>query len=117
MYRKIFLGLILLIGFQQAFSQDTLSGNYGSLILTKKNYVVNEVISISDSFVVEAGAQVQINSGASIICLGAVRFAGTPTARIRVTSSKTQTGNGIVIQGVVFSKFSECALSFINFVE
>lgn len=106
MYRKIFLGLLLLIGFQQAFSQDTLSGNYGSLILTKKNYVVNEVISISDSFVVEAGAQIQINSGASIICLGAVRFAGAPTARIRITSSKNQTGNGIVIQGVVNSNIN-----------
>jgi hypothetical protein len=101
MYRKIFLGLFLLMGFQLTHAQDTLSGNYGSLILAKKNYVINEVISVSDSFVVEAGAQVQINSGASIICLGSVRFRGTPTARIRITSSKNQTGNGIVIQGVV----------------
>ena len=104
MYRKIFLGLFLLMGFQLiAQAQDTLSGNYGSLILAKKNYVINEVISVSDSFVVEAGAQVQINSGASIICLGSIRFSGTPTARIRITSSKNQTGNGIVIQGVVNS--------------
>ena len=103
MYRKIFLGLFLLMGFQLAQSQDTLSGNYGSLILAKKNYVINEVISVSDSFVVEAGAQVQINLGASIICLGSIRFNGTPTARIRITSSKNQTGNGIVIQGVVNS--------------
>ena len=61
MYRKIFLGLFLLMGFQLAQSQDTLSGNYGSLILAKKNYVINEVISVSDSFVVEAGAQIGVD--------------------------------------------------------
>jgi len=102
MYRKIVLILLLAVSFQEAFSQDTLSGNYGSLILTKKTYVVNDVIAISESLVVEAGAQIQINSGtASIVCLGTVQFKGTPTERIRVTSSKGKTGNGMVIAGVV----------------
>jgi hypothetical protein len=42
MYRKIFLGLFLLMGFQLAQSQDTLSGNNGSLILAKKNSVSDQ---------------------------------------------------------------------------
>ena len=74
MYKKIVLGLLLLCTLQYGFTQDTLSGNYGSLTLAKKIYYVNDVISISDEFVAEAGATLRIANGASVICLGSIRF-------------------------------------------
>lgn len=100
MCRKIFLVLLLAIGID-SYSQDTLSGNYGSLTLTKKSYVVNDVIAISESLIVEAGAKISLNTGASIICLGSIQFKGTATDRVRITSTNSKTGNGMVIQGVV----------------
>lgn len=112
MYKKIIIGLLLLCFIQRGFAQDTLSGNYGSLTLAKKTYYVNDVVAISDEFVAEAGATIRIGNGASIICLGSVRFSGTPTDRIRVTSTKGQTGNGLVIQD---SKNSEISFQFTTF--
>lgn len=112
MYKKIIIGLLLLCFIQRGFTQDTLSGNYGSLTLAKKTYYVNDVVAISDEFVAEAGATIRIGNGASIICLGSVRFSGTPTDRIRITSTKGQTGNGLVIQD---SKNSEISFQFTTF--
>jgi hypothetical protein len=112
MCKKIFLGLILLSFLQRGIAQDTLSGNYGSLTLAKKTYIVNEVISISDDFVAEPGATIRISNGASIICLGSVRFSGSPTDRIRVTSTKGQAGNGLVIQD---TKNNEIQFQFVTF--
>ena len=112
MCKKIFLGLMLLSFLQRGIAQDTLSGNYGSLTLAKKTYIVNEVISISDDFVAEPGATIRISNGASIICLGSVRFSGSPTDRIRVTSTKGQAGNGLVIQD---TKNNEIQFQFVTF--
>ena len=112
MYKKIVLGLLLLGTLQYGFAQDTLSGNYGSLTLAKKIYYVNDVISISDEFVAEAGATLRIANGASVICLGSIRFSGTPTDRIRITSIKGQTGNGLVVQD---TKNSEISMQFVTF--
>ena len=112
MCKKIVLGLLLLVLIQQGFAQDTLSGNYGSLTLAKKVYYVNDVISISDEFVAEPGATLRIANGASVICLGSIRFTGSPTDRIRITSIKGQTGNGLVVQD---TKNNEISMQFVTF--
>lgn len=112
MYKKIALALMLIGCMQQLNAQDTLSGNYGSLKLTKKTYYVNDVVSVSDEFIAEPGTNIRIANGASIICLGSVRMTGSATDRIRITSTKGQAGNGLVIQD---SKPSEISFQFVTF--
>ena len=97
MLKKIVVSSLLLLCSYFAWSQDTLSGSYTKLHLTKKNYVVNEVISIYDSLIVDPGVTIRLADNVTIVCVGAIAMNGTPAARIRLTSRKGQSGGGLII--------------------
>ncbi len=99
MLKKIIVSSLLVLCGLAAWSQDTLSGSYYKLHLTKKNYVINEneVISVTDSLVVDAGVTIRLGNNATLVSLGAIAMNGLPNNRIRITSKKNQTGKGMLI--------------------
>ncbi len=82
-----------------AIRMDTLIGNFPKLHLEKKNYYVNENITIVDSLSADAGANIYLGEGVTIVCLGAVNLNGSNSVggRIRITSGKGKQGTGFVI--------------------
>ena len=82
-----------------AVRMDTLTGNFPTLHLEKKNYFVNENITIVDSLSIDAGANIHLGEGVSIVCLGAVSMNGVNSvgSRVRITSGKGKQGTGLVI--------------------
>ena len=97
MWKKIIISSLFLLCSFFAWSQDTLSGNFIKLHLLRKNYVINDVVSVTDSLIVDAGANIQLANNVTMVCLGAVFMNGTATNRIKVLSRKNQTGTGFVI--------------------
>lgn len=104
MLRKILVFILLVLCGATAWSQDiptkdTLVGSFAKLHLVKRNYVINDVISITDSLIVDPGATIRLGDNVTVVCMGAVMFNGAPgnAGRIRVTSRKGQTGSGLVI--------------------
>ena len=82
-------------------SQDTLRGNYTNLHLTERSYYASEVITVSDSFIVDAGAHLLLANGISIICRGPVSIKGTFDKRVHIESAVAQSA-----QGFVFAAYS-----------
>ena len=104
MLRKVIVIILLVLCGATAWSQDiptkdTLVGSFSRLHLVKRNYVINDVISITDSLIVDAGATIRLGDNVTIVCMGAVVFNGAAgnAGRIRVTSRKGQAGSGLVI--------------------
>jgi hypothetical protein len=77
-------------------SQDTLRGNYSNLHLTGRSYFVSEMVTVTDSFTVDAGARILLANGISIICRGPVSIKGLPDKRVRVESAASQSAQGFV---------------------
>ena len=97
MLRKSLVSILFLICGLAAWSQDTLSGNFIKLHLGRRNYVINNNISITDSLIVDAGANIRLGDNVTIVCLGEVIMNGTASNRIKINSKKGQTGTGLII--------------------
>lgn len=100
--KKIIGALLVLTAFLPAAAQsqqDTLRGDYSELRLSGKRYFIAEVITVAGNFVVEPGAQIIFNSGASLVCRGSVQMDGTPERRIVVQSVAARNGQGIIVAG------------------
>lgn len=92
---KVFL--LILCPFTAFAQQDTLRGNFSGLHLVEKTYYIAEVITVTDSLVVDAGASIIFGNGMSIVCLGKLQMKGDAAKRIIAKSDAGATGQGFVI--------------------
>jgi hypothetical protein len=98
-------------------AQDTLKGTYRTLHLSAKSYYVSEVVTVSDSLIVDAGARLKLVRGVSIICFGAVAINGTADNRVYVQNASAQNAQGFVFAGysptnirVSYTRFEQMVL-------
>ncbi len=80
-------------------AQDTLSGQYESLMLPAGTHLIKGVVNINGSLEVAAGATLLFDEGASIICYRAVQFNGNAVNRILLQSLPGKKANGLVVRG------------------
>lgn len=89
----------LWIGFPLAAlaQQDTLRGNFSGLHLVEKTYYIAEVITVTDSLIVDAGANIIFGNSVSVVCLGKLQMKGNADKRIVTKSDAGVSGQGFVI--------------------
>ena len=98
MLRNFTLYLLLLLPAFMA-AQDTLSGRYPTLRLTKEVYYISGSVVVDSAFVVEEGVSVLFFDGASLLCLGTVSSQGTSESRVVFQNAGTKRGGGLIIKG------------------
>lgn len=96
---KIIIALLLPVCIAvSVFGQDTLSGDYQRLRVGPGIHLVKGICTITDSLVVDAGAEFRLLPGAGIVSKGGVAMNGTAGNRITVTSAGEDPGIGLTIR-------------------
>ena len=80
-------------------AQDTLSGQYESLMLPAGTHLIKGVVNINGSLEVAAGATLLFDEGGSLICYRRVQFNGNAVNRITLQSLPGKKANGLVVRG------------------
>ena len=68
----------------QANAQDTLAGNYPSLIIKSGIHIIKETITVKGRLEIQAGAKIEIADPGIIVCEGEVSIKGDKNNRIEI---------------------------------
>lgn len=90
----IFALLILSFGILNA--QDTLSGNYEDLVITKGRHIISSMVIVSNSLKVDSGAKVEFIDNGTLVCGGLVEMIGNKRD-IEFYGKKNNEGVGLII--------------------
>ncbi len=90
----IFALLILSFGILNA--QDTLSGNYEDLVITKGRHIISSMVIVSNRLKVDSGAKVEFIDNGTLVCGGLVEMIGNKRD-IEFYGKKNNEGVGLII--------------------
>ncbi len=95
--------LLFMIGFifisYNLYSQDTLSGIYANLKVSKGSHVIKDVIRVTGTFEAEPGAKFELIDKGLIVCEGAINIKGVQN-NIEFFGKKNLEGVGFVIKNI-----------------
>lgn len=77
-------------------AQDTLSGNYEDLVITKGRHIINTMVIVSNSLKVDSGAKVEFIDNGTLVCGGLVEMIGNKKD-IEFYGKKNYEGVGLII--------------------
>ncbi len=98
----LYIGSILFF-ISHANGQDTLSGNYTNLKIPTGAHVIKDVIRVTGSFEVAAGAKIEMIDAGLIVCEGSVTMKGVQN-NIEFFGKNNLEGVGLVIKNIDSSK-------------
>jgi hypothetical protein len=87
---------IVFISYTNIFAQDTLSGNYQDLIISKGKHIINSNVIVSNSLKVDSGAKIEFIDNGTLICGGLVEMFGNKYD-IEFYGKKNAEGVGLII--------------------
>ena len=99
----------------QANAQDTLAGNYPSLIIKSGIHIIKETITVKGRLEIQAGAKIEIADPGIIVCEGEVSIKGDKNNRIEIYGKSKIEGVGLVIKNLDSSNTSEINISNVIF--
>lgn len=95
---------ILTIGFlifmNVCFAQDTIYGMHKNLHIPIGKHIVKNVLTVTDTLLIDPGASLSLIENARIVCEGEVIIAGKSTSKIAFEGDKITNGVGLVFKGV-----------------
>ena len=95
--RKLFiLKFFLFICLSYLNAQDTLSGNYQNLTISKGKHIINSMVIVSNSLKVDSGAKVEFIDNGTLVCGGLVEMFGNKYD-IEFYGKKNTEGVGLII--------------------
>lgn len=97
--KKVLFNIILFFAVGAVGAQDTLSGQYESLMLAAGTHLIKGVVNVNGSLEVAAGATLLFDEGGSLICYRRVQFNGNAVNRITLQSLPGKKANGLVVRG------------------
>ena len=99
----------------QANAQDTLAGNYPSLIIKSGIHIIKETITVKGRLEIQAGAKIEIADPGIIVCEGEVSIKGDKNNRIEIYGKSKIEGVGLVIKNLDSSNTSKIDISNVIF--
>ena len=99
----------------QAIAQDTLAGNYPSLIIKSGIHIIKETITVKGRLEIQAGAKIEIADPGIIVCEGEVSIKGDKNNRIEIYGKSKIEGVGLVIKNLDSSNTSKIDISNVIF--
>ena len=95
--RKLFiLKFFFFICLSYLNAQDTLSGNYQNLTISKGKHIINSMVIVSNSLKVDSGAKVEFIDNGTLVCGGLVEMFGNKYD-IEFYGKKNTEGVGLII--------------------
>ena len=95
--KKIYLLFVLsLLSFGILSAQDTLSGNYEDLVITKGRHIIYSMVIVNNSLRVDSGAKVEFIDNGTLVCGGLVEMIGNKRD-IELYGKKNNEGIGLII--------------------
>jgi hypothetical protein len=82
------------------YAQDTLSGNYKTLIIKSGKYLIKETVTVTDKLTILPGAKIEISDPGVLVCEGEVDITGDSKNLIEIYGTTKLEGNGLIIRGV-----------------
>lgn len=96
MKKSYLIFTLLLMSFGALNAQDTLSGNYEDLVITRGRHIINTMVIVSNSLKVDSGAKVEFIDNGTLVCGGLVEMIGNKRD-IEFYGKKNNEGVGIII--------------------
>lgn len=87
---------LLTMSFVALKAQDTLSGNYEDLVITRGRHIINTMVIVSNSLKVDSGAKVEFIDNGTLVCGGLVEMIGNKRD-IEMYGKKNNEGVGLII--------------------
>jgi hypothetical protein len=81
-------------------AQDTLAGDYNSLIIKSGFHVIKENVTIKGKLEIQPGAKIELSDPGLLICEGDVSIIGDKNNKIEIFGKPKYEGVGLVIRGL-----------------
>jgi hypothetical protein len=81
-----------------AIGQDTLAGDYNSLIIKSGLHIIKETVTIKGKLEIQAGAKIEITDPGILVCEEGVSIMGDNNNKIEIFGKSKMEGIGIVIR-------------------
>jgi len=83
-----------------AIGQDTLSGDYNTLVIKSGLHIIKESVIVKGKLEIQAGAKIEFTDPGVLICEGEVIVIGNINNKIEMYGKSKLEGIGLVIRGL-----------------
>ena len=83
-----------------AIAQDTLAGDYNTLIIKAGLHIIKESVTVKGKLEIQPGAKIEFSDPGVLVCEGAVSMIGEKNNKIELYGKAKSEGIGLVIRGI-----------------